>query len=121
MRVSMDYNLGDAGFASFNGFIGLINKKDWAGAAADGKRTAWCGQVGNRCTEDMNRVAQGCGGPSPGPSPPSPSPPGPSSGCKACVAGGGGEACETKCEHCGSTCTNCIKGGGGKACADRCC
>ena len=60
VMIDMDYNLGDGGFASFNGFIGLINKKDWAGAASDGRGTAWCGQVGNRCSDDMGRVARGC-------------------------------------------------------------
>jgi len=50
-----------------------------------------------------------------------PSPPSPSGGCKACVSGGGGKACTTKCAACGSDCTNCINGGGGMACADRCC
>ena len=56
----MDYNLGDGGFASFGGFIGYINAKSWSQAAADGKGTAWCGQVGSRCGDDMGRVARGC-------------------------------------------------------------
>ena len=56
----------DGGFASFTGFIGLINQKQWSAAAADGQRTAWCGQVGGRCSDDMGRVRQGCGGPSVG-------------------------------------------------------
>lgn len=55
-----------------------------------------------------------------GPSPPSPGP-SPSGGCKSCVSGGGGKACESKCESCGSACISCIEGGGGMACADRCC
>ena len=58
--AQMDYNLGDGGFASFNGFIGYINARDWTNAAADGRGTAWCGQVGRRCDEDMGRVAKGC-------------------------------------------------------------
>ena len=60
VMTDMDYNLGDGGFASFTGFISLINQKNWAGAAADGKGTAWCCQVCNRCTDDMGRVAHGC-------------------------------------------------------------
>ena len=58
--IDMDYNLGDAGFASFGGFIGYINSKAWSQAAADGRGTAWCGQVGSRCSDDMGRVARGC-------------------------------------------------------------
>jgi len=58
--IDMDYNLGDGGFASFGGFIGYINAKSWSQAAADGKGTAWCGQVGSRCGDDMGRVARGC-------------------------------------------------------------
>ena len=76
VMTDMDYNLGDGGFGSFHGFISFINQGKWADAAADGRGTAWCRQVGSRCSEDMGAVAQGCGGPSP--SPPSPSPPSPS-------------------------------------------
>merc|ERR1711975_124993 len=114
--TDMDYNLGDGGFASFRGFISYVCASEWASAAADGKGTAWCGQVGNRCREDMAAVAAGCSGPAPAP----PSPP-PSGGCKACVAGGGGTGCVSQCKQCGSKCTSCISGGGGKACASRCC
>jgi GH24 family phage-related lysozyme (muramidase) len=141
VMTDMDYNLGDAGFSSFHEFISLINAGQWSEAAQDGKQTAWCRQVGSRCTEDMGRVAKGCGSPGPGPSPkppppppkppppkppppppkPPPPPPSPSGGCKACVSGGGGKACESKCKACGSACTACIEGGGGKACAERCC
>jgi hypothetical protein len=59
-----------------------------------------------------------CSGAGPSPSPPGPSP---ASGCKSCINGGGGKACDTKCKPCGSACTSCIENGGGKACADRCC
>lgn len=129
VMTDMDYNLGDGGFASFTGFIGYVCRGEWAQAAADGKGTAWCGQVGRRCTEDMAAVASGCSGPGPSPgpptppSPPSPTPPSPSpsSGCKSCVEYAGGKACLDRCQHCGSACTSCISGGGGKACASRCC
>ena len=60
VMIDMDYSLGDAGFASFGGFIGYINSKAWSQAAADGRGTAWCGQVGSRCSDDMGRVARGC-------------------------------------------------------------
>ena len=58
--TDMDYNLGDAGLASFSTFIGYINAGKWAEAADDGRGTAWCGQVKSRCTDDMGRVARGC-------------------------------------------------------------
>lgn len=118
VMTDMDYNLGDGGFASFGTFISLINAGKWADASADGRNTAWCGQVGSRCSEDMDYVASGCG---PGPSPPSPSPgPSPSGACCTCIAGGGGHACASRCTAQGSTCTSCVKNGGGKACGDRC-
>ena len=60
VMTDMDYNLGDNGLASFNTFISLINQKQWAKAADDGKGTAWCGQVGSRCSDDMAAVAAGC-------------------------------------------------------------
>eukprot|EP00747_Dinoflagellata_sp_TGD_P178942 gnl/TRDRNA2_/TRDRNA2_28889_c0_seq1.p1 gnl/TRDRNA2_/TRDRNA2_28889_c0~~gnl/TRDRNA2_/TRDRNA2_28889_c0_seq1.p1 ORF type:complete len:254 (-),score=46.45 gnl/TRDRNA2_/TRDRNA2_28889_c0_seq1:84-818(-) len=118
VMTDMDYNLGDDGFASFHGFISLINKKSWAAAAADGEHTAWCGQVGLRCTGDMAAVRAGCGGPSP--SPPGPSPPSPGNNCCKCVAHGGGRACVLRCTGETKKCKDCIEYGGGKACGARC-
>jgi len=60
VMVDMDYNLGNSGFASFTTFIGLINSRQWSAAADDGLNTAWCAQVKSRCTDDMERVRQGC-------------------------------------------------------------
>jgi len=121
VMTDMDYNLGDSGFASFGAFISYINDRNWEAAASDGKRTAWCGQVGNRCIEDMAAVREGCGGPSPSPSPPSPpSPPGPGDKCCSCISGGGGQGCASRCSAHGSQCTSCIKYAGGKACSSRC-
>ena len=60
VMIDMDYNLGDAGLRSFGTFISLINQKRWADAAKDGRGTAWCGQVGSRCSDDMQAVAAGC-------------------------------------------------------------
>lgn len=60
VMIDMDYNLGDGGFSSFKEFIGYVNQGQWADAAKDGRGTAWCGQVGSRCAEDMGRVQQGC-------------------------------------------------------------
>ena len=60
VMTDMDYNLGDSGFRSFNTFISLVDSKSWASAAADGRQTAWCGQVKSRCTDDMGRLAKGC-------------------------------------------------------------
>ena len=61
VMTDMDYNLGDAGFASFTTFIGLVNEGSWAAAAEDGRNTRWCGEVGSRCFDDMTAVAGGCG------------------------------------------------------------
>jgi GH24 family phage-related lysozyme (muramidase) len=114
VMTDMTYNMGVGTFGTFKQFIALINQGKWADAAQDGKGTAWCRQVGGRCTEDMGMVAKGCGGPGPGPSP------GPDS-CCSCVQGGGGKACASKCSSHGASCTNCINGGGGKACGSKDC
>ena len=45
VMTDMDFNLGNAGFASFHQFIGYINAGEWSKAAADGRNTAWCSQV----------------------------------------------------------------------------
>lgn len=122
VMTDMTYNLGS--LSSFNTFVSLINQKSWSSAARDGRSTAWCGQTKGRCTDDMNRVQNGCGGPTPTPPTPTPTPPSPtppSSSCKACILGGGGIACGSRCANCSSACRACIKGAGGKACAARCC
>jgi len=114
VMTDMDYNLGDGGFASFRTFISLINQGRWGDAAADGRGTAWCGQVGSRCSDDMEAVARGCGGPSP-------TPPGPSGDeCCKCITGGGGAACGSKCGSKTADCKSCGSFHGGKACASRC-
>lgn len=116
VMTDMTYNLGS--LSSFNTFVSLINSGQWSAAAQDGRGTAWCHQVGSRCSDDMGRVQIGCSGPAPpGPAPPGPAP---SSTCCSCISGGGGSACVDRCGSKGSTCTSCIKGGGGKACGSRC-
>merc|ERR1711871_1377898 len=111
----LSFNLGGQ-LSSFGTFDSLIEQGKWEAAGNDLAGTAWCGQVGRRCPDDVGRIKNGCGGPGPGPSP------GPSgcSDCVNCVKGGGGQGCLSKCESCGSACTNCIKFGGGKACASKC-
>jgi len=121
VMTDMDYNLGDGGFASFHQFISLVNQHSWAAAASDGEGTAWCRQVGTRCSEDMAALRAGCGGPGPSPpGPPSPPPPSPSDHCCQCVASSGGKACVDRCNARSRECQDCITGGGGKACAARC-
>merc|ERR1712100_539239 len=56
VMTDMTYNLGS--LSSFNTFASYINQREWSEAAADGRQTAWCGQVGSRCSDDMGRVAQ---------------------------------------------------------------
>jgi len=58
VMTDMTYNLGS--LSSFNTFVSLINKGEWASAASDGRGTLWCSQVGNRCSDDMARIAKGC-------------------------------------------------------------
>jgi len=60
IAVDMTYNLGSGGMASFHQFIGLMKSGDYKGAAADGKGTAWCRQVGSRCSRDMGQLQNCC-------------------------------------------------------------
>ena len=55
--VDMTYNLGQAGLSSFHTFNSLIEQGRWTEAANDLRTgTRWCGQVGNRCTRNMNQI-----------------------------------------------------------------
>ena len=54
VAVDMTYNLGSGGMSSFHTFISLMQQGKYSDAAADGESTAWCGQVGSRCSRDMN-------------------------------------------------------------------
>ena len=58
--ADMTYNLGAAGMSSFHTFISDIKNHEWSAAAADGRGTLWCKQVGNRCSRDMGIIARGC-------------------------------------------------------------
>ena len=58
--TDMSFNLGRSGLAEFSNTIAAINAKDWAKAASGMRNSAWCGQVGARCTEDASTMAQGC-------------------------------------------------------------
>lgn len=109
--TDMSYNLGS--LSSFTTFVSLINSGSWAQAAQDGRGTAWCSQVGSRCSDDMDRVSNGCGSPAP----PAPSP---SNNCCSCVNNGGGMACASRCSAVSSACDSCVSNAGGKACASRC-
>ena len=57
--VDMTYNLGQAGLASFNQFNSLMKQGKWAAAAQDLAGTAYCRQVGTRCTRNQN-IIKGC-------------------------------------------------------------
>jgi len=57
--VDMVFNLGSLG--DFHTFLGYINTQQWDMAAKDLKyATLWCGQVGDRCTDNMARIEKGC-------------------------------------------------------------
>lgn len=60
VATDMTYNLGPGGMASFTTFNSLMKQGRWADAAADGKGTAWCRQVGNRCTRNMGQLTSCC-------------------------------------------------------------
>merc|ERR1712147_186161 len=56
VTVDMTYNLGSSGMRSFSTFDSLVKQGKYADAAADGRSTLWCSQVGNRCERDMSQL-----------------------------------------------------------------
>ena len=58
--IDLSFNLGQSGLCEFSTFIDMINKNDYANAAADLKTTLWCSQVGNRCLDDTDIIEYGC-------------------------------------------------------------
>ena len=58
--VDMTYNLGNSRMKTFNTFISFIKGKNWTLAAEDLKATSWCKQVGERCSDDMAQIENGC-------------------------------------------------------------
>lgn len=60
VAVDMTYNLGESGMRSFNTFDSLMRQGKYKEAAADGRHTAWCGQVGGRCSRDMGQLENCC-------------------------------------------------------------
>jgi len=57
--IDMEFNMGSIG--AFTTFLDYINTEQWDMAAKDLKyATLWCGQVGHRCTDDMDLIEKGC-------------------------------------------------------------
>ena len=58
VAIDMTYNLGRAGVAGFNTFISLMKSHQWTQAANDLAGTAYCRQVGSRCTRNQGYIKQ---------------------------------------------------------------
>ena len=56
--VDMIFNLGAAGFAEFKQTIAAIETGNFSLAAEDMIDSAWCGQVGTRCTDNVALMRQ---------------------------------------------------------------
>ena len=54
--VDMAYNMGSGGLAQFKNFKKSLQAGDWNGAANGLQHSAYCGQVGRRCTRNMNQI-----------------------------------------------------------------
>ena len=54
--VDMTYNLGESQLRSFNTFDSLMKQGKWKDAADDLAGTAWCRQVGSRCSRDRSQI-----------------------------------------------------------------
>ena len=57
VAVDMTYNLGTAGMKSFNQFDALMRAGRYKEAAADAQHTAWCRQVGTRCSRNVRQIS----------------------------------------------------------------
>ena len=52
--ADMAFNMGCATLHEFTSMRSAISQKDFQAAAADMKESAWCGQVGGRCSRDVD-------------------------------------------------------------------
>ncbi len=57
--ADMAFNLGCFQLDSFSTFRSLLKQKKFDAAAQDMQGTAWCGQVGSRCSRDVACIKQG--------------------------------------------------------------
>ena len=56
--TDLSYNLGKAGISQFKKFKANLLAHNWSGAAAELQNSAYCGQVGRRCTRNMNQIKE---------------------------------------------------------------
>eukprot|EP00343_Euplotes_focardii_P008419 CAMPEP_0205820102 /NCGR_PEP_ID=MMETSP0206-20130828/2700_1 /ASSEMBLY_ACC=CAM_ASM_000279 /TAXON_ID=36767 /ORGANISM="Euplotes focardii, Strain TN1" /LENGTH=189 /DNA_ID=CAMNT_0053114491 /DNA_START=44 /DNA_END=613 /DNA_ORIENTATION=+ len=54
--MDMTFNMGRSSLCGWPNFVAQIARKDYAGAASNMKGTKWCGQVGRRCTRNIDLV-----------------------------------------------------------------
>ena len=60
VAVDMTYNMGYGTMSQFKRFIGSMKAGNWAEAKSNGQASAWCGQVGSRCSRNMNQIVNCC-------------------------------------------------------------
>ena len=60
VAVDMTYNLGAGGISGFKKFIAAMKSGNWKQAKIEGQDSAWCGQVGRRCSRNMNQIVDCC-------------------------------------------------------------
>merc|ERR1719453_2697866 len=60
VAIDMTYNLGSGGMRGFPNFIKAMKAGNWQTAAAEGKNSLWCSQVGRRCSRNMNQITSCC-------------------------------------------------------------
>ena len=56
--TDMAYNLGAGGLGQFKNFKAALQRKDWNGAAREIANSAYCGQVGRRCTRNQAQIKE---------------------------------------------------------------
>ena len=56
--TDMAYNLGAGGLGAFQKFKAALNRKDWNGAAYEIGNSAYCRQVGYRCSRNQAQIKE---------------------------------------------------------------
>ena len=54
--IDMTFNMGENSLCSWTNFKSQLRAKDYQAAASNMQSTKWCGQVGRRCTRNVNIV-----------------------------------------------------------------
>ena len=60
VAIDMTYNMGKGTMSQFKKFIAAMKAGKWQEAKKEGQNSAWCRQVGGRCSRNMNQIVNCC-------------------------------------------------------------